>query len=147
MILFTHSFLKARTKNHVEYSSILTRPRLYSTLYLFLPLAPMPLPKPLRFFTVLCVAARAKVTCLAIDCILLHWFPYEIGSSTPLWQHGWVQRFMLPAAVFSTFLHTHSVSAEGRAKTRRHWWKLEDIFQAPHVTRKRCFSGSGQVFS
>lgn len=62
-----------------------------------------------QFFTVLCAAVRAKVTCLAIDCILQDWFPYEIGSSTSLWQHGQVQHFMLPAAVFSTFLRTHSL--------------------------------------
>lgn len=64
-----------------------------------------------QFFTVLCVAVRAKVSCLAIDCILPNWFPYEIGSSTSPWQHGQVQHFMLPAAVFSTFLHTHWLRA------------------------------------
>lgn len=41
--------LRSVPKNHAEYSSILTRPRLYSTLYLFLPL-----PKPLRFHCFVC---------------------------------------------------------------------------------------------
>lgn len=67
----------------------------------FFPLLPCYCQSPLAFFTVLCVAVRAKVTCLAIDCILPHWFPYEIGSSTSLWLHGRVQHLMLPANVFS----------------------------------------------
>lgn len=48
-------------------------------------------------FTVLCVAVGAKVTCLAIDCVLPRWFPYEIGRSSSDSMDG----LSVPAAVFS----------------------------------------------
>lgn len=64
-----HAFVKTHA---AEYSSILVRP--HSIYFSFF--APMPLLLPnTQVFNVLCVAVGAKVTCLAVDCILWHWFP------------------------------------------------------------------------
>lgn len=116
-LIYTLYALKEHTNNHVQRFSVL---KLYSAHHLF-PLfcshAGVAAKHPWDF-TVLCEAVRAKVTCLAIDCILLHWFPYEMGSSPQVWQRGRVQCFLLPAAFFFTFRHTHRP-----LKWRPRWWK------------------------
>lgn len=83
-LIYTLYALKEHTNNHVQRFSIV---KLYSAHYLFTLFcshAGVAAKHPWDFI-VLCEAVRAKVTCLAIDCILLHWFPYEMGSSPQVW--------------------------------------------------------------
>lgn len=136
MIIFTHVFVKAHTKNHI-FPLLLAQNFIPHSIYFFL-LLPCHCQSNPWFFTVLCVAVRAKVTCLAIDCILLHWFPYEIGSSTSLWQHRRGQCFMLPA-LFSP--HTEWVQ---RAAPKQD--SIDEILRTSFRCPMWQESGSGQVF-
>lgn len=67
-------------------------------------------------FTVLCGAVGAKVTCLAIDCILPHWFPYEIARSSPDSMDGPRLTAWLP-----TFLHPLWPTKQEKLKVSFRW--------------------------